>query len=87
MGFNHRLAGFASAEAMVTTFADSEAAQLDGMIAFIRSAGLDVPLRARDWRAFAFGYNGPSYEKNKYHTKLAAAYAKWSRIPDVPQKE
>ena len=29
---------------------------------------------------FARGYNGPGFEQNAYHTKLATAYAKWSRI-------
>ena len=83
MGFNHVAAGFDSVGAMWESFKVSEANQLRGMVRFIISEGLDDELRAKDWRAFARGYNGPAYEKNKYHTKLAAAYDKWVKIPDI----
>lgn len=84
MGFNCRLAGFATAEAMVTAFCQCEVAQLAGMVEFIRQAGLDDELRRHDWRGFARGYNGPGFEKNGYDRKLAAAYARWANIPDTP---
>jgi hypothetical protein len=32
-------------------------------------------LRRGDWRGFAKGYNGPAYEQNDYHNKLARAAA------------
>jgi hypothetical protein len=84
MGFNASLAGYQSPQLMISAFADSEAAQLEAMIKFILSAGLDDELRAHNWRGFARGYNGAGYERHGYHTKLAAAYAKWSRIKDTP---
>ena len=65
---------------------DSEAAQLEGMVNFIKNAGLDDELRRHDWRGFARGYNGPSYAKHDYHGRLARSYAKWSKIPDTPWK-
>lgn len=83
MGFNHGLCGYSCAEAMVTAFRDSEAVQLEAMVRFIITAGLDDELRRHDWRGFARGYNGPNYAKNTYHIKLARAFAKWARIRDT----
>jgi hypothetical protein len=84
MGFNHAMCGFKSAEEMVNRFLLDEEYQLEAMVRFIIAAGLDDELRRRDWRGFARGYNGPGYEKNRYHTKLAASFAKWSKIRDTP---
>lgn len=84
MGFNHKAAGYPSAKAMVTAFLDDEETHLFAMIRFIIASGLDDELRRHDWRGFARGYNGPGFEKNGYDKKLAAAFAKWSRIKDTP---
>ena len=83
MGFNYRLAGYQSAWDMVVSFAESEANQLEGMINFIKSAKLDDELRAKNWAAFAKGYNGSGYKANNYDTRLAKAYAWWSKKPDT----
>ena len=83
MGFNHKAAGYASAGDMVAAFCESEKAQLDAMISFIVSEGLDDDLRRHDWSGFARGYNGAGYATHGYHMKLAAAFAKWQAIPDV----
>ncbi|WP_128254448.1 N-acetylmuramidase family protein [Falsirhodobacter deserti] len=83
MGFNHKAAGYDTVQGMVAAFMDSEAAQLEAMVNFIRSEGLDDELRRHDWSAFARGYNGAGYARHGYHTRLAAAYAKWARIPDT----
>jgi hypothetical protein len=53
------------------------------MINFIKSAKLDDELRAKNWAAFAKGYNGSGYRANQYDTRLAKAYAFWQRKPDV----
>lgn len=94
MGFNHELAGFATVDAMVNAYMASEAAQIEGMVAFIASKKLDVHLRRiealkrsstpDDWRPVASGYNGTGYAKNDYHTKLAQRYNFWRNIPDTP---
>jgi len=84
MGFNHTLAGYVSAEAMVRDFLEDEDRHLKAMVNFILRSGLDDELRDHDWRGFARGYNGPGYEKNAYHTKLAQAFAKWTKIKDTP---
>lgn len=86
MGFNAGLCGYETAKAMVLDFLDDEEAHLQAMVRFIQSAGLDDELRRHDWAGFARGYNGPAYHKHGYHTKLAAAYAKWAKIPDTKWK-
>lgn len=85
MGFNCKAAGYATAEEMVVDFLDDEERHLEAMMRFILSEGLDDELRDRRWEGFARGYNGPGYAKGGYHTKLAAAFAKWSKIADVPE--
>ncbi|MDK8874199.1 N-acetylmuramidase domain-containing protein [Paracoccus sp. SSJ] len=53
LGSNHKAAGFATPGDMVEAFCHSEAAQLEAMISFIISEGLDDELRRHDWSAFA----------------------------------
>ncbi len=84
MGFNCRAAGYSSASMMVSAFLDDEEAHLQAMVEFIASEHLDDDLRRHDWSGFARGYNGAGYAKNGYHTKLAAAFSKWSKIKDTP---
>lgn len=84
LGENHVAAGFGTPQAMVRAMMEDEAAHLEASISFIEANGLDDELRRHDWSAFARGYNGAGYATHGYHTKLAAAYAKWARIPDTP---
>jgi hypothetical protein len=84
LGENFAMAGFASPQAMVPDFLDDAETHLEAMVAFIIAAGLDDDIRRHDWSGFASGYNGPGYAKNRYHLKLATAYAKWSKIKDTP---
>ena len=76
MGSNWRAAGADTLQDFVNRMYRSEGAQLDAFVEFVIASGLDDALRAHDWPRFARGYNGPAYEKNKYDTKLASAYAK-----------
>lgn len=94
MGFNCRLAGYASASDMVADFLEDEDRHLRAMVTFIASAGLDDELRhihglgrpstAADWAPFALGYNGAGYRKHGYHIRLAERHAVWRRIQDTP---
>lgn len=84
MGFNHLAAGWERPQDMIAAFADDEAAQLLAMVRFIKAEGLDDELRAHNWAAFARGYNGPSYAKNGYHTRLADRFRWWQGKPDTP---
>lgn len=84
LGENHKMIGYATVQAMVAAFVESEAAHLEGVIRFIQKAGLADEVRRHDWTGLARGYNGASYAKHGYHTRLAAAFRKWQRIPDTP---
>jgi hypothetical protein len=84
LGENHKAAGYATPQAMVEAFADDEDKHLEAMVQFIKANKLDDDLRRHDWNGFAKGYNGAQYAKHGYHTRLAAAYAKWKRIKDTP---
>jgi hypothetical protein len=74
MGENYTMAGYTSADAMVTAFGQSELNQLLGFVNFVKSKGLDVKLKNHDWAGFAYGYNGSGYAKNEYDKKLASVY-------------
>jgi hypothetical protein len=81
MGANFQSMGYPSVQDMVIDFVNSEAAQLLGMAKFINTNQLDGALQQQDWRSFARGYNGPSFEKNQYDQKLAEKYAKLLQHP------
>lgn len=75
MGFHWRRLGFANVQAFVNAQFSGEPAQLSAFAEFIRT---DPPLHralvALDWATVAKRYNGADYAKNKYDTKLAAAF-------------
>jgi hypothetical protein len=85
LGENFVGAGYDSPQQMVVAFVENgETEHLQAMVRFIKANHLEEELRAHNWAAFARGYNGASYAQNGYHTKLAAAYAKWAKIKDTP---
>ena len=84
MGFNFPLAGYSGVEAMVIDFMADEENQLQGMISFIKAAGLDRALRSHNWARFAEGYNGAGFRRNGYDKKLKAAFERWQKIKDTP---
>lgn len=75
MGFNHKLAGFDTLQEFINAMYESEKAQLQAMINFLKSAGLAGAMKRKDWHAIARAYNGVNYRKFDYHNKLARAYA------------
>ena len=76
MGFNWQSLGYESIRDFVTKMYESEGQQLIAACRYIQVNKLDVALRAKNWTAFAKGYNGQDYQRNDYDNKLAAAYAK-----------
>jgi len=85
MGFNFNLAGYSDVETMVEQAVASEDAQLEAMANFLKGSGLHRALAVHDWTSFARGYNGPSYEKNKYDIRMAGAYQRFEQgpLPDL----
>lgn len=75
MGYHWENLGYASIDEFVNQMHSSEAAQMDAFIRFIKAdKTLHTALQNQDWATFARRYNGPGYRKNKYDTRLAAAY-------------
>jgi hypothetical protein len=83
MGFHYKAMGFNSAKEFVDFLSVNEANQLEVFGRFIKSNNLIKALQDHNWAKFALGYNGAAYKTNKYDTKLAAAYAKYSRLSAV----
>lgn len=83
MGFNHVAAGWPTVQAFVAAMCDDEENHLRAMIGFIKTNRLDDEIRRHDWRGFARGYNGPGYEANDYHNRLARAFKRWQGIRDT----
>lgn len=75
-GFNWKKCGASDINDFVDKMSRSERDQLDLFANFIQSSGLLKYLKAKNWAAFAKGYNGPSYASRGYHTRLAGAYAR-----------
>lgn len=73
MGFNHSLCGFPDVQSFALAFAESEAAQQEAFVRFLKAVGLDQAIRDRDWRAIARRYNG-SGQVSYYARLLRDAY-------------
>lgn len=75
-GFNWKKCGAADINEFVERMSRSERDQLELFGEFITNTGLLTHLKNKNWTAFARGYNGASYAKRGYHTRLAASYAR-----------
>lgn len=78
-GFNYKLCGCQSVEEMVAKVSESEFSQLEMFAVFIRNSGMLESLRNKDWATFSRKYNGPSYAKRGYHTRMAKEYANYNK--------
>jgi hypothetical protein len=81
MGYHHRSLGCPDVEDFCRAMCQSEDDHLDAFVKFVKRNRLDDELCRRDWAAFARGYNGPAYRKNRYDTKLSAAYTLHAMSP------
>lgn len=73
-GFNWKKCGASSREDFVMRMSRSEHDQLDLFVNFVINGGMDRFLRKKDWAGFARRYNGASYKKRRYDTRMANAY-------------
>ncbi|KVR15061.1 peptidoglycan-binding protein [Burkholderia ubonensis] len=82
MGYHWQRLGYAGIDDFVARMESGEAEHLDAFVRFVAAdAGLLAALRARNWAAFACGYNGPDYAANLYDVKLARAYDRYASPP------
>jgi muramidase (phage lysozyme) len=66
----YKKAGYKS----ITEMCKANSARQDSaFIHFIKAMKYDKVIRKKDWRRFAFLYNGKGYKKNNYHNKLTTA--------------
>ena len=86
-GFNYKQCGCKSVEEMVGKICESEFSQLEMFAVFVRNSGMLDALRKKDWAAFARKYNGPSYAKRGYHTRMAKEYAKYKNEKKTTEKK
>ena len=78
-GFNYKLCGCSSVAEFVKMMSYSELQQLELFANFITNAGMLNDLKNKNWAGFARKYNGASYAKRGYHTKMANAYQKFKK--------
>lgn len=76
-GFNYKICGCESVQEFVDKMSYSELEQLELFAKLIENTGMVKHLRNKDWAKFARAYNGPSYAKRGYHTRMANAYKKF----------
>jgi hypothetical protein len=79
MGFNAESLHYDNAIDMVAELSKGIAEQVDALVREIKTNHLDRYLIAKNWAAFAKGYNGAGYKKNNYDTRMATADARWVR--------
>ena len=77
MGYHWKSLGYASLQAFINAMYKDEASQLEAMCRYIKVNNLVSALKNKDWKAFAFAYNGKAYAKNNYDIKLENAYKKF----------
>ncbi len=97
MGFNVGACGYNNVQSFVKAMMADEDNHLEAMIAFIQTNNLDDELRALEnaknrsdrisaAAAFARGYNGSGYAKNRYHIRIANRLDFWRGKPDTKWK-
>lgn len=77
MGYHWKSLGYASLALFLKTVEAGVEGQVDAMMRHIVVNNLDDELRDGRWAAFARGYNGPAYRKNRYDTKMEEAAARY----------
>ncbi len=77
MGYHGKSLGYPSLQAFINAMYKDEASQLEAMCRYIKVNNLVSALKTKDWKAFAFAYNGKAYAKNNYDIKLENAYKKF----------
>lgn len=84
LGENSASLKYPSISQMILSFMDSEEAQLDGVIRFLKVNNLVVHLQNHDWWALAEGYNGPRHAEHDYAGRLERRFEWWQKVPDTP---
>ena len=81
-GFNYKICGCSTVQEFVDRMCYSEFEQLELFANFIKNSGMLPALQQKNWALFARKYNGASYAKRGYHTRMAAEYKKFKSQGD-----
>ncbi len=77
LGSNWKSLGYNSVQDLVND-AYSDDGQLEMLVRFLKAnPSIISAIKSKDWAEVARRYNGPSYSKNNYDTKLRDAYKKF----------
>ena len=76
MGFHYKSLGYPNIDSFVSHMYTHEKAHLEAFGRFCKANNLMKHLKSKNWAAFARGYNGSGFKKNKYDEKLESAYLK-----------
>lgn len=79
MGFHALSLNYSSIDNFIEKMYANEGEHLHAFGQFLKTNHLISYLQNKNWSEFAKRYNGASYKVNKYDTKLAMAYAKYSK--------
>jgi hypothetical protein len=75
MGFNHIRVGYPKVEDFFEAMKRSAKDHLSAFVQFIKTdPRLLEAIRTKNWKRFAYLYNGPEFWKNEYDKKMASAY-------------
>jgi len=78
MGDHFQWLGYKSVDALVEEARAGASGQVRLMLRFIEKSGMRDLLNNHQWERFALRYNGPSYERNNYHERMATAYRRYA---------
>jgi hypothetical protein len=87
MGAHWAWLGYASVDAFAADARSGALGQARQMARYLAKAGLAGAVVRRDWKAVARGYNGPAFAKNRYDTRLAAAFARHAAVVRVQERD
>jgi hypothetical protein len=74
LGANYGAAGFKDVQAFARAMHRGAAEHLQAFVSFIKSKGLEGPMRRREFDRIALVYNGPRYREHHYADRMAAAF-------------
>jgi len=77
MGFHYKTLGYNSVDSFASKMYEDEGKHLEAFGKFLVANDLIKHLKSKNWAAFAKGYNGSGYKRNRYDEKLKRAYLKY----------
>lgn len=80
MGFNYKACGYLSIYSFINDVKKGLYQALQQFLQYCKTRNILNLLKEYKWAEFAKAYNGLSYKKNRYDTKLKSAYFKYKNI-------